>query len=467
MFKIKYDSNGSVDRFKGRLVAKGYAQKQGIDYEETFSPVVRFSSIRTILAFAVQHNMFIHQMDVVSAFLHSSLQEDIYMQQPDGYVKAGKEKLVCKLKMSLYGLKQSPRCWNTVLNDYLKSIEFKHSAADPCVYIKKNTTTLTIIAVYVDDLIVITNTVEEMTWVKETLASQFKMKDMGKLHYCLGITIEQNEGEKCLWLHQKQYISSLLVKYRMTEAKCVSTPTDLSVKLQKNDGCSKAVDQVLYQSLVGSLLYAAIATRPDIAHAVGVISKFSSSPTEPHLTAAKRVLRYLKGTASLAVKYQKSGNQTLIGYADADWAGDCEDRHSTTGNVFLLADGPISWMSKKQTIVALSTSEAEYVSVSAATQEVVWLRRLLEDLQALPVGPTVIMEDNQGAIAIARHPILHARTKHIDIRYHYVHEALQEGIITLSYCLTDEMIADLLTKGLPRGKFETLCKSMGMDNIEH
>ena len=176
--------------------------------------------------------------------------------------------------------------------------------------------------------------------------------------------------------------------------------------------------------------YAAIATRPDIAHAVGVVSKFSSRSTEAHLTAEKRILRYLKGTIGLAVKYQKSESGALIRYSDADWAGDPEDRHPTTGNLFLMSEGPVSWLSKKQIIVDLSTSEAEYVAVSAATQKAVWLRRLLADLQALPVEPTVIMEDNQSAIAIARNPILHARTKYIDIRYHYVREAVQKGIIS-------------------------------------
>ena len=246
----------------------------------------------------------------------------------------------------------------------------------------------------------------------------------------------------------------------MTEAKIATTPIDPNIRLQKDDKYSKRVDTVLYQSIVGSLLYAAIATRPDIAHAVGVVSKFSSSPTEAHLTAAKRILRYLKGSAGIAVKYQKSDNGTLMGYSDADWAGDPDDRHSMTGNPFLMTQGPISWLSKKQSIVALSTSEAEYVAISTAAQEAVWLRRLFTDLQALPEGPTVIMEDNQGTIAIGRNPIIHTRTKHIDIKYHYVREALQEGTITLSYCSTDKMLADLLKLAQDAFIFEACQTSM-------
>jgi len=214
-----------------------------------------------------------------------------------------------------------------------------------------------------------------------------------------------------------------------------------------------------------SLLYAAIATRPDYAQAVGVVSKFNSKPTTIHLTAVKRILHYLKGTVDLALKYQKSAERTLIEYSDADWGGDPDDRHSTTGNLFVMAEGAISWVSKKQAVVALSTSEAEYIVLSFVTQEAVWLRRLLTDLGAAPTKPTVLMEDNQGAIAIARNPVAHARTKHIDIHYHYVREALHEGAIDLQYCPTSEMIADLLTKPLSRGQFERLRLGMGMDML--
>ena len=291
------------------------------------------------------------------------------------------------------------------------------------------------------------------------------MKDMGKLHYCLGIDIEQNEVDKSLLMHQKQYILNMLEKYQLSEANTVSTPADISVKLKKDDGISKEVNSVTYQSIVGSLLYSAIATCPDIAQAVEVVAKFSSKPNEAHLTAAKRILRYFKGTLNLAIKYQKS-DEGLIGYTDSDWAGDLDDRHSTTGNVFLMASGPISWLSKKQAVVALSTSEAEYVALSLATQEVVWLRKLLiTDLKAASQQPTTLMEDNQGAIAIARNPVAHARTKHIDIRYHYIREAMQNGIVNLCYCPTEVMIADILTKPLPKERFEMLRDTMGLTEL--
>ena len=467
VFKVKYGSDGKVERFKGRLVAKGYAQQYGIDYEETFSPVVRFSSIRLLLAYAVQNDMLVHQMDVVTAFLNGKLEEEIYMEQPDGYIQPGKEHLVCKLQKSLYGLKQSPRCWNTAFREFMTLLQFKQSTADPCIYVKV-TDTIAVVAVYVDDLIVMTKTAEEMQQIKESLALHFEMKDMSDLHYCLGISIEQERQHKCPWMHQKQYIQNLLKKYGLSEAKTVSTPADISVKLKKDDGFSKEVNPVTYQSIVGSLLYAAIATRPDISQAVGVVSKFCSKPTEAHLTAVKRILRYLKGTLNLAIKYQKSENDPLIGYSDADWAGDLDDRHSTTGNIFLMTGGPISWLSEKQAAVALSTSEAEYVALSSVTQEAVWLRKLLiSDLQVTSQESTMIMEDNQGAISIAKNPVAHSRTKHIDIRYHYIREAVQEGIVNLRYCPTEQMIADLLTKPLPREHFKMLRDAMGMVEVHN
>ena len=459
VFRVKHDENGQIERFKGRLVAKGFQQKYGIDYVETFSPVVRFSSIRALLAFAVSKGMLIHQMDVVTAFLNGHLDEEIYMKQPEGYVKPGTENMVCHLKKSLYGLKQSSRCWNKAFQDFMLSQQFKQSDADPCIFIRKLDGQLTVVAVYVDDLILLADSADEMENIKANLSNQFKMKDMGELHYCLGVNITRKEN--ALHISQEQYINSILEKYNMANANPVSTPMDINVKLEKDDSYSKPVDTVLYQSMIGSLLYAAIATRPDIAHAVGALARFNSAPNETHLTAVKRVFRYLKGTANLHLQYT-AVNLNIEGYSDADWASNADDRRSTTGNVFMMSEGAISWLSQRQPTVALSTTEAEYIALCSATQEAIWLQRLMKDLKIDSSGPMIINEDNQGAIAMSKNPVGHKRTKHIDIKYHFVREKIQEKILELKYCPTKEMLADIFTKQLPRGQFEYLRSKLGL-----
>lgn len=447
---------GEIDCFKSRLVAKGFAQKPGIDYDETFSPVVRFATIRTLLAHAVKNDMLIHQMDVVTAFLNGTLDEDIYMQQPEGYVEEGNEHLVCKLKKSLYGLKQSPRCWNKTFKDFMESIGFISCEADPCVFIRGST----IVAVYVDDLILITNEEKEMDSVKKSLANRFKMKDMGDIHYLLGVSIEHSaEGLK---LNQEQYIQKMLSKFEMAECNPVATPADCNVKLEKHDGISNSVDATKYQSMVGSLLYAAVATRPDIAHAVGVVSKFCAEPSEMHITAVKRIFRYLKGTMCVSLNYnRKSKSESVFGYCDADWAGDLDDRHSTSGYVLLLAGGAIAWLSKKQATVALSTAEAEYIALSNIAQEIAWLKNLLGEIGVDSSDPILVNEDNQSAIAMTKN-VRHSRAKHIDIKFHFVKEAIENNILKLKYCPSKENVADILTKSLPKFQFQECVSALGI-----
>ena len=459
VFRVKYDGNGEVNCFKGRLVAQGFSQSHGVDYEEIYSPVAQLSSIRTLLAFAAEKKLQVHQMDVVSAFLNGDLTEEIYMKQPPGYVQSGKEELVCKLRKSIYGLKQSPRCWNEKLCNHLKSLGFKESGTDPCVFIQSEQNNMKIIAVYVDDLILIAKTSNEIQQMKEGLSNTFKMKDMGQLHYCLGINFEVTK--QGISLCQKQYLLRILEKYRLSEVNTVTTPMDPNVKLVKDDSYSKEVDPTQYQSMVGSLLHAARATRPDIAHAVGLVSKFNSAPMQAHLTAVKRIFRYLKGTVDIKLQYRSTGEK-LLGYSDADWANDTDDRHSTTGNVFIMSGGAISWLSHKQSTVALSTAEAEYIALGSATQEAIWLNQLLTDLRIDTKGSIEILEDNQSAIAMAKNSTGRRRTKHIDIKHHFIKEAVQAGTISVSYCPTADMLADIFTKQLPRTQFEKLRSRLGL-----
>ena len=459
VYKVKTNSDGSIEHYKARLVARGFDQKFGSDYDETFCPVVRLESLRTLIALSSQRGLELHHVDVQTAFLNGSLQEDMYMEQPEGYEKQGEEDLVCKFSKSIYGLKQSSRCWDTALDAHLKRMGFAQLKSDHCIYTSGGEYTF-YIGVYVDDMILAGKNESKMRSVKEELTSRFDIKDLEKLSYFLGMSIVQDQEKKETWIGQPTYAEKLLTKMGMSECKPVKTPADPANRLVKAAEDEQAVDQQLYQSLVGGLMYLATCTRPDIAYTVGMLARFSSKPNQTHWVAAKRVLRYLKATMNFGLIY--SGDAGVLGYSDADWAGDMDDRKPTSGYMFQIAGGPVSWRSKKQDTVALSTAEAEYVALSSATQECVWMRRLVSELGNPPGEPTTILEDNQSSIAMARNPQFHGRAKHIDIKHHFVREQVSSGMIELKYCPTCEMVADILTKGLPQQQFSALREMAGM-----
>ena len=451
VFKEKVGSDGTTERYKARLVAQGYTQRHGLDYDETFSPVARAESVRTIMALAAKHNMVVHQMDVKTAFLNGKLEEEVYMKQPEGFIKEGQEHLVCKLKKAIYGLKQASRCWNATLHEGLCDIGFTQSTNDPCVYTSVGPEGLVIIAVHVDDLIIAGETEQSVQSVKSTIGDRYKVKDLGELKYVLAINVNQHHDG--IWIGQPGYTRKVLERFNMMDCKSVSTPADPSTKLMKACESDELFDKELYQSAVGSLLYLSVWTRPDIAYAVGNAAKFCAEPTKDHWTAVKRIMRYLRGTMDLGLQYVRNDEKSCEGYSDADWAGDTNDRKSTSGYVFQIAGAPISWRSKRQNCVALSTAEAEYVALANAAQEAVWLQSLLQDLQDDSEKPMIIHEDNQAAISMSKNQQYHGRAKHIDIKYHYIRELVADKCVMLKYCPTESMIADILTKGLTKEKF--------------
>lgn len=459
VFKRKLGVDGSVERYKARLVAQGYTQKHGLDYDETFSPVVRSESVRALIAAAAASNMLLHQMDIVTAFLNGTLDEEVYMKQPDGYVTTGQEHLVCKLKKSLYGLKQSSRCWNGTLHNHLIQIGFSQSVNDPCVYTCDDGSA--ILAVYVDDILVAAKNMRRMNEVKQAIAERFVVKDLGALKHFLGMSIIQKPD--AVWLGQSAYTKRVLDRYNMSEAKPAMTPVDTSVKLTKSDDNDEPVNQELYQSAVGSLLFLSMWTRPDITYAVGNVAKFCAKPSKKHWEAVKRIMRYLKGTINLGLQYEKGNSEECIGYSDADWAGDVQDRKSTSGYMFQMSGTAVSWRSKKQSCVALSTAEAEYMALASAAQEAVWLKQLVEELTSKSAKPIVVHEDNQAAIKMTKNPQFHGRAKHIAIKYHFIREQVERGTVKLEYCPTEDMLADILTKGLTRDKF---CKFRIMAGVK-
>lgn len=463
VFKRKTDEHGNVTRYKARLVAQGFSQKVGRDYDETFSPIVRFESIRTVISIAAQHNLYLHQLDVATAFLNGELQEEVYMQQPEGFAVKGKEGLVCKLNRSIYGLRQSPRCWNFTLDKKLKEMGLQPTPSDPCLYTNEEGEMM-IVAVYVDDILIACKNSEKMEEVKKELGKCFKVNDMGELTYFLGVKIIQNKEKGSIWIGQETYTESILEKYQMDRAKPAKTPVNVSQKLIQANEDDEEVDRMMYQSAVGSLLYLSTRTRPDIAYAVSTMAKFSSKPTKAHWTAIKRILRYLKGSVSYGLLYNCSDMRDCEGYSDADWGGDVNDYKSTSGYVFMYGGAAVSWKSKKQTSTSLSTAEAEYTALCSAAQEACWLKQLLSDLRYGSSSPMMIHEDNQSAICMTKNHLFHGRTKHISIKYHFIRELVADNIIKVVYCPTEEMMADVLTKGLSQIKFEKLRQMIGVTN---
>ena len=468
VYKTKYKANGEIDRYKARLVAQGYSQAAGIDYDEVYAPVAKYKSIRTLLAIGNQLDLEIHQMDVVAAFLNGDLSDEIYMKQPEGFVSSTHPNKVCKLKKSLYGLKQSARCWNDKIDAYLKSSDYKQSAADPCIYYRTQMVgekaVVVFIGVYVDDTIFMSNDASVLAAEKAKISSEFDMDDRGEIHYILGMEVKRDRSQKIITISQKAYLESVLTRFSMQNCNPVSTPLETGKRFKRLGDDDETVNIKLYQAAIGSLNYAAIATRPDLSLAVGMLSQHMVNPGTDHWSGVKRVLRYVKGTLDYGLRFEASPDDSfaLHGYSDADWAGCNETRKSMSGQVFKMGNCTISWRSRKQSIVALSTTEAEYVAMCEAAQEAVWLRRLLSDIGFTQKAPTVIAEDNQGAICLTQNPKDHSRTKHIDIKFHYIREKVAAKELQVRYCATGDMIADTLTKGLPKPAFEKFRAEMGV-----
>ncbi len=459
VFRIKRKADGSVDRFKARLVAKGFTQEEGIDYDEVFSPVARYTSVRTVLALANEYDMEIEQMDVQTAFLHGDLDEEIYMSQPEGFVERGKEGLVCKLQKSLYGLKQAARCWNLKINAHLLKLGYSQNQADHCVYCKRVGESVMILALYVDDLILISDSKELIQAEKKALSQQFEIKDLGPAHFILGIQIRRDRAKRQMFLSQSTYLKKVLERFGMSECKPANVPMDAGLRANFDQENSEECDKTLFQSAIGSINYAVTATRPDLAAALGCVNSYMQSPKVVHWKGVKHILRYIRGTVDFGLTFSASpqGPKSpllLIGYSDSDWAGCNVSRKSTSGYVFYLGSGveghgsAISWSSRRQSTVALSSTEAEYVSASATAQEAIWLRKLLTDLFLPQKTPCVIYVDNQGSIKLAKNQTVHGRSKHIQIKWHFVRQLVADGDICLKYVSSQENKADGFTKPL-------------------
>jgi len=382
VFKTKINQNGEIEKYKARLVARGHVQEHGIDYQEVFAPVARYETIRALLAASVNEEMHVHQMDVISAYVQGELHEEVFMEQPEMFVKGDEEDKVCKLLKPLYGLKQSGREWYKKLDGFITENGGKRTPADPCVYVFGEADKRVILVIYVDDLILASKDIEMLKNVKVKLKKSFKMTDLGRISNILGMKVQREDETGKIRLSQQKYVNELLERFCMQNSKEVSTPIESNLKISK-DMCPQTENERRemvnrpYRELVGGLIYLANATRPDIAFAASVLSCFCSNPGYEHWLIAKRVLKYLKATAHYGITYIKD-DESLKAYSDSDWASNIDDRKSRSGNALFLSGAPVSWKSIKQASVSLSTMEAEYTALAEISREIIYIKRILE-----------------------------------------------------------------------------------------
>ena len=457
VFRNKQDEHGVVTRNKARLVAKGYAQVAGLDFEETFAPVARLESIRILLAYAAHHSFRLYQMDVKSAFLNGPIKEEVYVEQPPGFEDERYPDHVCKLSKALYGLKQAPRAWYECLRDFLIANAFKVGKADPTLFTKTCDGDLFVCQIYVDDIIFGSTNQKSCEEFSRVMTQKFEMSMMGELNYFLGFQVKQLKDGT--FISQTKYTQDLLKRFGMKDAKPAKTPMGTDGHTDLNKG-GKSVDQKAYRSMIGSLLYLC-ASRPDIMLSVCMCARFQSDPKECHLVAVKRILRYLVATPCFGLWYPKGSTFDLVGYSDSDYAGCKVDRKSTSGTCQFLGRSLVSWNSKKQTSVALSTAEAEYVAAGQCCAQLLWMRQTLRDF-GYNLSKVPLLCDNESAIRMAENPVEHSRTKHIDIRHHFLRDHQQKGDIEVFHVSTENQLADIFTKPLDE---KTFCRLRSELNV--
>lgn len=465
VFKRKRNESGSVVKHKARLVAKGF-QQTGMLFNDFYSPVAKLPSIRIFLAICNYLKIEVCQLDICSAFLNGTISEDVYISLPKGFKQ--KEGTICKLRKSLYGLKSSPKSWYNKFHNLMLSLKFKRSENEYCFYVKISETDKLYILIYVDDVLLAGTDKSKVEKVKNALKENFKLKDLGLVSHFLGMIIKQDiiKGETII--SQTKYVENILQKYNMLECKSVTTPMDVNFKhdILKRDFSESPEIENRCRILIGLLMYLMLCTRPDLCITVSILSRYQSCASIDLWQSLKRILRYLKGTKNLCLNFKVPNEDInmLTGYVDSDWAGDRVDRKSTSGYVFKLLNCSVSWCSRKQCTVALSTTEAEYIALSLGVSEACWIRYFVHDFKLDNDFICVkIFADNQSAIKVSKNPEFHKRLKHVDIKFHFVRDKINNGVVTVNYLSTDNQIADMFTKPLSLYMFNKFRNQLGLE----
>ncbi|CAI7839340.1 unnamed protein product [Closterium sp. NIES-53] len=470
VLRVKTDAEGRLERRKTRLVIKGFQQREGIDFQEVFAPVAKALTLRLLLAAVAVCGWKVEQMDVKTAFLYGVVDEEIYMKQPEGYDDGSGR--VCRLNTAIYGLKQAPRCWYARLLEVLEALGVKVSGCDESLFMTEGEEEKVFLLVYVDDILLFSPSLERIKEVQGKLKETFQCKALGPVGYYLGLHVERDEVKGWLRLHQHKYLAVIGEKYGLEEGRSVKTPlpSGFQLHLDKEEGEVLEYElQRRFQSMVGSLMYASVNTRPDIAFSVSQLARVVSRPLQEHLDAAERLVRYCMATSRVGLQYSVHGQlkqkgveevSTKIGaparrghlylscFTDATWASDISYATSHGGYICCVRGSPVSWNSKKQGEIAHSSTESEYMALFHGVKEVVWMRRLLEELGQEQEGPTAVFCDSQGAIAMARNAVLHGLNKHMHIKWHWVRKEVKKGTISLHYINTTKQPVYFLTKQL-------------------
>ncbi|GJT79011.1 retrovirus-related pol polyprotein from transposon TNT 1-94 [Tanacetum coccineum] len=449
---------GNLNQRTLRLVAQGYNQQEGIDYDETYAPVARLESIRILLAYACALDFKLFQMDVKSAFLNGFINEEVYVAQPSRFIDFKKPDHVYKLKKALYGLKQAPKAWYDRLKAFLIKHEYKMGMVDNTLFTKKKSLKLTIVQIYIDDIIFGSNFQDMCDEFSKIMLDEFEMSMMGELNFFLGLQIEQMEDG--IFFNKSKYIKEMLKKFGLEESKPMKTPTSSNTKLAKDEEC-ESIDSTKYQGMIGSLLYLT-ASRPDIMFSAYLYARFQEAPKTSHLEAVKRIFRYIKSTTHLGLWYPKGTDIETVVYADSDHARDYVDQKCTSGICTFVGCCLTFWFSKKQTALAISTPEAEYVSAGKACQQALWMKQALIDYD-VRLDDVPIMCDNKGVIDLSKNPVQHSCTKHIEIRHHFLRDNVQKGHISIKKVPFVDNIVSILMKPLKRESFNYLQKLRNLE----